>query len=161
MGLVTCVLAQWSALMPLLPAETLVFPPDLLCDLTPPIDTCARWWVLHTRSRAEKTLARQLLRRSLAWFLPLYQRRWRWKDRVQSSFVPLFPSYLFLWGDYDARLVALETNLVVRARKEPPDKGGWILLHTWWLASDIIDPAVHFGVSGAGSQNAEKICAAH
>ena len=101
--------------MPLLTAETLVFPPDLLCDLTPPIDTCARWWVLHTRPRAEKTLARQLLRRSLAWFLPLYQRRWRWKDRVQSSFVPLFPSYLFLLGDYDARLVALETNLVVRA----------------------------------------------
>ena len=24
------------------------------------------------------------------------------------------------------------TNLVVRARKEPPDKGGWNLLHTWW-----------------------------
>ena len=26
------------------------------------------------------------------------------------------------------------TNLVVRARKEPPDKGGWNLLHTWWQA---------------------------
>jgi peptide/nickel transport system substrate-binding protein len=37
------------------------------------------------------------------------------------------------------------TNLVVRARKEPPDKGGWNLLHTWWLAA-----AVHFGISGAG-----------
>ena len=24
------------------------------------------------------------------------------------------------------------TNLIVRARKEPPDKGGWNLLHTWW-----------------------------
>ena len=42
------------------------------------------------------------------------------------------------------------TNLVVRARKEPPDKGGWNLLHTWLEAADIIDPAVHFGVSGAG-----------
>jgi peptide/nickel transport system substrate-binding protein len=42
------------------------------------------------------------------------------------------------------------TYLVVRARKEPPDKGGWNLLHTWWEASDVINPAVHFGVSGAG-----------
>jgi peptide/nickel transport system substrate-binding protein len=42
------------------------------------------------------------------------------------------------------------TNLVVRTRKEPPDKGGWNLLFTWWLAADVINPAVHFGVSGAG-----------
>src|SRR6266540_1328334 len=42
------------------------------------------------------------------------------------------------------------TSLVARARKEPPDKGGWNLLHTWWKASEVINPAVHFGVSGAG-----------
>jgi peptide/nickel transport system substrate-binding protein len=44
------------------------------------------------------------------------------------------------------------TNLVVRARKESPEKGGWNLLHTWWQAVDVINPAVHFGVSGAGSR---------
>jgi len=44
------------------------------------------------------------------------------------------------------------TNLIVRARKEPPDKGGWNLLHTWFQASDVINPAVHFAISGAGSQ---------
>jgi peptide/nickel transport system substrate-binding protein len=42
------------------------------------------------------------------------------------------------------------TNLIIRARKEPPAKGGWNLLHTWWQGSEVIDPAVHFGVSGAG-----------
>jgi peptide/nickel transport system substrate-binding protein len=42
------------------------------------------------------------------------------------------------------------TNLVARTRKEPPDKGGWNLLHTLWQAADVINPAVHFGVSGAG-----------
>jgi len=42
------------------------------------------------------------------------------------------------------------TNLVARTRKEPPDKGGWNLLHTWWLAADVLNPAVHFGLSGAG-----------
>jgi peptide/nickel transport system substrate-binding protein len=44
------------------------------------------------------------------------------------------------------------TNLVARSRKDPPDKGGWNLLHTWWIASDVINPAVHFGLSGAGSR---------
>ena len=42
------------------------------------------------------------------------------------------------------------TNLIVRARKDPPDKGGWNLLHTFWQAADVANPAVHFGVSGAG-----------
>jgi len=42
------------------------------------------------------------------------------------------------------------TSLIARARKEPPDKGGWNLLHTWWSATDVMNPAVHFGVSGAG-----------
>jgi peptide/nickel transport system substrate-binding protein len=43
------------------------------------------------------------------------------------------------------------TNLVVRARKEPPEKGGWNVLHTWWLAADVMNPAVHFALSGAGA----------
>jgi peptide/nickel transport system substrate-binding protein len=42
------------------------------------------------------------------------------------------------------------TFLVARASKEPPEKGGWNLLHTWWQGSDVINPAVHFGLSGAG-----------
>ena len=32
-------------------------------------------------------------------------------------------------------------SLVVRARKEPPDKGGWNLLHTWWQGADVLNPA--------------------
>jgi peptide/nickel transport system substrate-binding protein len=42
-------------------------------------------------------------------------------------------------------------NLVARARKEPPEKGGWNLLHTWWMAADVMNPAVHFALSGAGA----------
>jgi peptide/nickel transport system substrate-binding protein len=38
-----------------------------------------------------------------------------------------------------------------RARKDPPDRGGWNLLFTWWRAADVIDPAVHSGISGAGA----------
>jgi peptide/nickel transport system substrate-binding protein len=42
------------------------------------------------------------------------------------------------------------TGIAERARKEPPGKGGWNLLLTWWNAADVINPAVHFGLSGAG-----------
>ena len=42
------------------------------------------------------------------------------------------------------------TFLVARASKEPPEKGGWNLLHTWWQGSDVSNPGVHFGLSGAG-----------
>ncbi|HEY7246575.1 MAG TPA: ABC transporter substrate-binding protein [Xanthobacteraceae bacterium] len=48
------------------------------------------------------------------------------------------------------RAMDWSTFLVVRARMEPPERGGWNLLHTWWLAEDVINPAVHFGLSGAG-----------
>ena len=42
------------------------------------------------------------------------------------------------------------TNLTVRTRQTPPDKGGWNILHTWFNSVDVLNPAVHFGVSGAG-----------
>jgi peptide/nickel transport system substrate-binding protein len=50
----------------------------------------------------------------------------------------------------DLKTMDWSTNLATRARKEPPDKGGWHVLHTWWMAADVMHPAVHFGVSGAG-----------
>jgi peptide/nickel transport system substrate-binding protein len=50
----------------------------------------------------------------------------------------------------DLKAMDWSTNLATRARKEPPDKGGWNVLHTWWMAADVMHPAVHFGVSGAG-----------
>lgn len=98
--------------MPLLELEPYVCPPNLLTDLA---ESPARWWPLHTRPRAEKSLARRLLARDIAFFLPLYHREWRSGGRLRSSFLPLFPSYLFLRGDGQAKLRAMETNLVVRA----------------------------------------------
>jgi peptide/nickel transport system substrate-binding protein len=50
----------------------------------------------------------------------------------------------------DLNAMDWSTNLAVRARKEPPDKGGWSILHTWWQGVGVMNPAVHFGVSGAG-----------
>jgi transcriptional antiterminator RfaH len=98
--------------MPLLPLEPFVFPGDLLSGQTAGSDDLLRWWVLHTRPRAEKALARRVLNQKISFFLPLYKRQWRSKGRLLSSHVPLFPGYVFLRGDGHARQKALETNLV-------------------------------------------------
>jgi peptide/nickel transport system substrate-binding protein len=51
----------------------------------------------------------------------------------------------------DLQAVDWSTNLARRAKKEPPAQGGWNIIHTWWTAVDVINPAVHAGVSGAGA----------
>jgi transcriptional antiterminator RfaH len=91
-----------------------LFPEDIFSAGRPEVEVSSKWWVLHTRPRAEKALARKFLDRSIPFFLPLYERRWRSRGRAFCSHVPLFPSYLFLNGNAETRLAALETNLVVR-----------------------------------------------
>src|SRR6267378_783802 len=53
---------------------------------------------------------------------------------------------------FNVDLQAMDWSSVVarRAKKEPPGHGGWNMLFTWWIASDVINPAVHAGISGAG-----------
>jgi transcriptional antiterminator RfaH len=97
--------------MPLLPPEPALFPDDLFTAPTN-ADNDARWWALHTRPRAEKALARTLRAQGLPHFLPQYERRWRSRGRALCAYVPLFPGYLFLHGDGEARRRALVTNLV-------------------------------------------------
>lgn len=101
--------------MPLLPMETHVSPHDLFTDLAAVEADASEWWVLHTRPRAEKSLARHFIARDLSFFLPLYQHQWRNRGRLFRAHMPLFPSYIFLRGDAEARRSALETNQVVRA----------------------------------------------
>jgi transcriptional antiterminator RfaH len=107
--------------MPLLPLEPYVFPSDLL----KPADTTKNgikvegpdtrvWWAVHTKPRAEKALARKFHGAGLHFFLPLGKKEWQSRGRLLSSFVPLFPGYIFLCGDDQARLEALQTNQVAR-----------------------------------------------
>jgi transcriptional antiterminator RfaH len=97
--------------MPLLPLEPFIFPDNLL---TAPGEDPGCWWVLHTKPRAEKSLARKLLRQTTPFFLPVCKRQWRNKGRLHSSHLPLFPGYLFLQGDEHSVFRTLETNLVVK-----------------------------------------------
>jgi len=76
----------------------------------------APWWVAHTRSRHEKSLADELAQIGVFCYLPLCQRvtRSRATRRVSRSIVPVFPGYLFFVADEEQRYRALRTNHIAR-----------------------------------------------
>lgn len=99
--------------MPILPAEPDRCPADLL---ERDVDSPGRqWWVLHTKPRQEKSLARHLYAAGLEYFLPLLRRRSRQRGRIVTSQVPLFTSYVFLRADADERVLALTSNRIVQS----------------------------------------------
>jgi transcriptional antiterminator RfaH len=98
--------------MPVLPLEPYTYPEALLSEGPLQVVGDDQWWVLYCRPRAEKMLARRLVRWEQGFFLPLYEQRKRSGSRTVRSHLPLFPGYVFLWGDDGARVKALETNLV-------------------------------------------------
>jgi transcription antitermination factor NusG len=109
--------------MPILPPEPFAFPanPFDAPDVRP--HGC-EWLVLHTKSRAEKALARWLLAASVRFFLPLYKKPpvRPGVERGAITHAPLFPGYLFVWGDADARYHALASNHVAQCLPVP-DQG--------------------------------------
>ena len=98
--------------MPLLALEQTQYPETLLDSSECDVADSHRWWVLHTRPRAEKTLARKCVAWELPFYLPLYHKRVRTAGRTQESYLPLFPGYVFLRGDEETRHTALQTNLI-------------------------------------------------
>lgn len=72
-----------------------------------------QWWVMHTKPRTEKALARRLHELQSHYFLPTHEKRTLTRGRMQTSFLPLFPSYLFVFGTEEDRLLAVKTNMVV------------------------------------------------
>jgi transcriptional antiterminator NusG len=53
------------------------------------------WFALRVKSRHEKAVAYSLRQKKFEVFLPLYQARHRWKDRVTTVDLPLFSNYVF------------------------------------------------------------------
>jgi transcriptional antiterminator RfaH len=101
--------------MPVLPAEPCCFPAHLFAESPHPDLDRRAWWVLHTRPRQEKSLARQLHQGRVPYYLPLAPRRSRIRGRIVTSHNPLFPGYLFLLAEAEERLTALATARVVRS----------------------------------------------
>jgi transcription antitermination factor NusG len=80
------------------------------------------WYALQVRPRCEERVRRHLQGKGYEVFLPTYECRRRWSDRVKSLVLPLFPSYIFSRFDVEKRLPILITpgvDSIVGAGKSP------------------------------------------
>lgn len=78
------------------------------------MDATLRWYVVHTRPRAEETALRNLLRQGFVGFLPRYLKRRRHARRIERIPAPLFPGYLFVAMDLaKARWRAISSTIGV------------------------------------------------
>jgi len=91
--------------MPLLPQEPELHPDELFALDAP-------WIVAHVRSRQEKVLARHLHQIGIPFYLPQVRRARRQQGRTRTAHLPLFPGYVFLRGDREAREAAWRSNVV-------------------------------------------------
>jgi len=99
--------------MPIHPAETSVFPENLL--ETAPVESPERCWrVVYTKARQEKALARELLKYEVPFYLPLIPRDHLIRGKRVRSLLPLFAGYVFLFGSEEDRLRTLKTNRTSR-----------------------------------------------
>lgn len=113
--------------MPILAEEPCLFPEDLLQEPTatsqpdagPPPTTGRAWWIVYTKSRQEKSLARDLLGHRIPFYLPLVSRDHLTRGRRVRAHVPVFPGYLFLFGTPDERVDSLTTNRISRILPVP------------------------------------------
>jgi transcriptional antiterminator RfaH len=105
--------------MPILPREPSLYPEQLFQDLAPAQTEGRLWRVLHTKPRQEKSLARQLRKAELPFYLPLIPRRSMIRGRLMTSYIPLFTGYCFVLASEKERIKALATRRVVRALEVP------------------------------------------
>jgi len=111
--------------MPILPAEPALYPECLFDEDRPPEVAERCWWVLHTRPRQEKRLARHLHTAEIPYFLPLIPRKVRVRARTVLSHLPLFAGYVFLLGTREERLAALASGRVVHTLEVKDQEGLW------------------------------------
>ena len=120
--------------MPILPAEPMIFPGNLL-DVEPgfpngdepsaandvlsePVLSGCRWFVAHTRPRQEKALARYLFSRHIAYFLP-QSSHLPHLHRHKESYIPIFTGYVFLRTSATGTLDAMKSNRIAAMLRVP------------------------------------------
>jgi transcriptional antiterminator RfaH len=99
--------------MPILGKETNLFPETLL-DGDIFEETGRRWWVLYTKSKQEKAIARELLAQEIPFYLPLVKKITYIRGKAVASRRPLFSGYVFLFGSDEQRVLSLKTNRISR-----------------------------------------------
>jgi len=106
--------------MPILSEEMRLFPESLLEDTAaltePDADerSLRRWWVLYTKARQEKAVARDLAGYEIPFYLPLTEKHAVYRRRRVTSHVPVFAGYVFLYGSEQERVRSLTTNRLSR-----------------------------------------------
>ena len=106
--------------MPILSQEIDLFPTELLAH--PPED--GGWWAMYTLARREKELMRRLHSQQISFYGPVFEQVYRSPaGRLRSSFLPLFPNYVFIHGDESARYKAVATGCVSRCIEIPDQLG--------------------------------------
>jgi transcription antitermination factor NusG len=101
--------------MPILALEPQLYPSDLFAAKGANRSEKRVWSVLHTRPRQEKSLARTMHAAQIPYYLPLLPHSVRVRNRMMTSYIPLFPSYLFLFAEPEERIAALATTRVVNS----------------------------------------------
>ncbi|HID24044.1 MAG TPA: antitermination protein NusG [Planctomycetaceae bacterium] len=100
--------------MPILAREPDMWPQSLF-EQRLPADGNACWWVFYTLSRREKSLSRRLLAGRIPFYAPVVPKRINAPNgRVRTSYKPLFPNYVFMFGTDEQRYWAMTTNCVSR-----------------------------------------------
>lgn len=99
--------------MPILKREDDIYPENLLTDKRLLADSDRRWWCIYTLSRREKDFMRRLVALDVPHFGPTIPKRFRSPSgRLRTSFIPLFPNYVFVFGNDQDRYQAMTTNCV-------------------------------------------------
>src|SRR5262245_30637693 len=71
------------------------------------------WFAVQAKTTHEKRVATLFDQKGYEWFLPLYQARRRWSDRVKLVELPLFPGYVFCKFVMGERMSILTTPSVL------------------------------------------------
>ena len=99
--------------MPILKRENDIYPPDLLDNQDLLAEEDRRWMCIYTMSRREKDLMRKLTAWKIAFYAPIIPKRYRSNaGRLRTSYIPLFPNYIFLFGSEEDRYRAMTTNTI-------------------------------------------------
>jgi transcriptional antiterminator RfaH len=108
--------------MPILKEEPCMYPETLL-EAAPDEGAGRRWLALYTKARQEKSLARELLKYQIPFYLPLVRKTSVARGRKRTSLMPLFGGYVFLYVSEEERVRTLTTNRISRVLPvEDPDQ---------------------------------------
>jgi len=99
--------------MPILNREPDIFPEDLFDNDQLLTDAKRKWWCVYTMSRREKDLMRKLRRSKIAFYGPVIGKRYRSPNgRLRTSYIPLFPNYVFMLANDTERYEAMTSNCI-------------------------------------------------